>query len=59
MKRLYTLKAEAALNAIQSKYPQVFKTNDRLLLKPDSETFQVGVGPRDFMIFIKSKVLLF
>ena len=44
---------EAALNAIQRKYPQVYKTNDRLLLKPET----IGVGLRDFMISIKSKML--
>jgi len=46
---------EAALNAIQRRYPQVYKTNDRLLLKPET----IGVGLRDFMISIKSKVSLF
>ena len=46
---------EAALNAIQRRYPQVYKTNDRLLLKPET----IGVGLRDFMIAIKSKVSLF
>ena len=45
---------EAALNAIQRRYPQVYKTNDRLLLKPET----IGVGLRDFMIAIKSKVSL-
>ena len=45
---------EAALNAIQRRYPQVYKTNDRLLLKPET----IGVGLRDFMISIKSKVPL-
>ena len=42
---------EAALNAIQRRYPQVYKTDDRLLLKPET----IGVGLRDFMISIKSK----
>lgn len=46
---------EAALNAIQRRYPQVYKTDDRLLLKPET----IGVGLRDFMISIKSKVSLF
>jgi ATPase family AAA domain-containing protein 2 len=44
---------EAALNAIQRRYPQVYKTDERLLLKPET----IGVGLRDFMISIKSKVL--
>ena len=46
---------EAALNAIQRKYPQVYKTNDRLLLKPET----IGVGLWDIMISFESKVLLF
>jgi len=46
---------EAALNAIQRRYPQVYKTDDRLLLKPET----IGVGLRDFMISIKSKRSLF
>lgn len=45
---------EAALNAIQRRYPQVYKSNDRLLLKPET----IGVGLRDFMISIKSECLL-
>jgi SpoVK/Ycf46/Vps4 family AAA+-type ATPase len=44
---------EAALNAIQRRYPQVYKSNDRLLLKPET----IGVGLRDFMISIKSEWL--
>ena len=46
---------EAALNAIQRQYPQVYKTTDRLLLKPET----IGVGLRDFMISIKSKETAF
>ena len=46
---------ETALNAIQRRYPQVYKTTDRLLLKPET----IGIGLSDFMISIKSKVLLF
>lgn len=42
---------EAALNAVQRRYPQIYKSNDRLLLKP--ETIEVGL--RDFMISIKSE----
>ena len=41
---------EAALNAIQRRYPQVYKSDDRLLLKPET----IGIGLRDFMISIKS-----
>ncbi|ESK87512.1 aaa family atpase [Moniliophthora roreri MCA 2997] len=49
---LRALCTEAALNAVQRKYPQIYKSNDRLLLKPDS----VQVGLRDFMISIKKIV---
>lgn len=41
---------EAALNAIQRRYPQIYKSKDRLLLKPET----IDVGLRDFMISIKS-----
>jgi len=41
---------EAALNAVQRRYPQIYKSADRLLLKPES----IEVGLRDFMISIKS-----
>ncbi|KAL0063917.1 TAT-binding protein-like protein 7, AAA ATPase [Marasmius tenuissimus] len=49
---LRALCTEAALNAVQRKYPQIYKSNDRLLLQPDS----VKVGLRDFMISIKKIV---
>ena len=44
---------EAALNAVQRRYPQIYKSNDRLLLKP--ETIEVEL--RDFMISVKSLLL--
>lgn len=43
------------MNAIQRRYPQVYKSNDRLLLKPET----IGIGLRDFMISIKSNYFLF
>lgn len=43
---------EAALNAIQRRYPQVYKTNDRLLLDPTS----IHVQARDFMASVKSEL---
>ncbi|KAL1747783.1 hypothetical protein HDZ31DRAFT_31149 [Schizophyllum fasciatum] len=49
---LRALCTEAALNAIQRKYPQIYKTKDRLLLKPD----EIRVGLRDFMLSIKKIV---
>jgi ATPase family AAA domain-containing protein 2 len=48
---LQALCTEAALNAVQRRYPQIYKSNDRLLLKPES----IEVGLRDFMISIKSQ----
>ncbi|KAJ7667104.1 hypothetical protein B0H17DRAFT_1089305 [Mycena rosella] len=49
---LRALCTEAALNAVQRRYPQIYKTSERLLLKP--ETIEVGL--RDFMISIKKLV---
>jgi SpoVK/Ycf46/Vps4 family AAA+-type ATPase len=40
------------LNAVQRRYPQIYKSNDRLLLKPES----IEVELRDFMISVKSGV---
>ncbi|KAI0368432.1 AAA-domain-containing protein [Pilatotrama ljubarskyi] len=49
---LRALCTEAALNAVQRRYPQIYKSNERLLLKP--ETIEVEL--RDFMISIKKLV---
>ncbi|KAH7881853.1 AAA-domain-containing protein [Phlebopus sp. FC_14] len=49
---LRALCTEAALNAIQRRYPQVYQSNDRLLLKPET----IGVTFRDFMISVKKLV---
>ncbi|KAF8505437.1 AAA-domain-containing protein [Russula emetica] len=49
---LRALCTEAALNAVQRRYPQIYKSNDRLLLKP--ETIEVEL--RDFMISVKKLV---
>ncbi|KDN52879.1 AAA-domain-containing protein [Tilletiaria anomala UBC 951] len=43
---------EAALNAIQRRYPQIYQTTDRLLLKPESVT----VEAKDFMMSINKIV---
>ncbi|GAA5866873.1 hypothetical protein JCM3774_004585 [Rhodotorula dairenensis] len=43
---LRALCTEAALNAVQRTYPQIYKTNDRLLIKPE----QISVTARDFVI---------
>lgn len=50
MSLLQALCTEAALNAVQRRYPQIYKSNERLLLNPES----IEVGLRDFMISIKS-----
>ena len=47
---LQALCTEAALNAVQRRYPQIYKSTDRLLLKPET----INVELRDFMISIKS-----
>ncbi|WVR03216.1 hypothetical protein IAU60_000207 [Kwoniella sp. DSM 27419] len=49
---LRALCTEAALNAIQRRYPQIYKTADRLLL----ETGSIHVSAKDFMISIKKIV---
>ncbi|KAK7691101.1 hypothetical protein QCA50_006204 [Cerrena zonata] len=49
---LRALCTEAALNAIQRRYPQIYRSNDRLLLDPDS----IQVQLRDFMVSIKKLV---
>ncbi|TFY77944.1 hypothetical protein EWM64_g6069 [Hericium alpestre] len=49
---LRALCTEAALNAVQRRYPQIYKSNDRLLLKPET----IDVELRDFMISVKKLV---
>lgn len=49
---LRALCTEAALNAIQRRYPQIYQSSDRLLLNPET----IGVTFRDFMISIKKLV---
>ncbi|GBE79053.1 Uncharacterized AAA domain-containing protein [Sparassis crispa] len=49
---LRALCTEAALNAVQRRYPQIYKSNDRLLLQPES----IDVELRDFMIAIKKLI---
>lgn len=46
---LRALCTEAALNAVQRRYPQIYKSTERLLLKPET----INVQLRDFMISIK------
>ena len=42
---------EAALNAIQRRYPQIYQSTDRLLLDHGS----ISVGAKDFMMSVKSE----
>ncbi|GAA5972277.1 hypothetical protein JCM11641_002388 [Rhodosporidiobolus odoratus] len=49
---LRALCTEAALNAVQRTYPQIYKTNDRLLIKPE----QIGVTARDFVLSQKNLI---
>jgi SpoVK/Ycf46/Vps4 family AAA+-type ATPase len=43
---------EAALNAVQRKYPQIYKSTQKLLIDPK----KIEVTPKDFMISIKKIV---
>ena len=47
--RAQALCTEAALNAVQRRYPQIYKSSDRLLIQPES----IDVKARDFVIATK------
>ncbi|GAA6046605.1 hypothetical protein JCM3770_006234 [Rhodotorula araucariae] len=49
---LRALCTEAALNAVQRTYPQIYKTNDRLVIKPETIT----VTARDFIVSQKNLI---
>ncbi|WEW58505.1 TAT-binding protein-like protein 7, AAA ATPase [Emydomyces testavorans] len=49
---LRALCTEAALNAVQRIYPQIYQTKDRLLIDPT----KIYVTPKDFMISLKKIV---
>lgn len=49
---LRALCTEAALNAVQRRYPQIYQSNEKLLIKPETIT----VAAKDFMISIKKIV---
>ena len=49
---LRALCTEAALNAIQRRYPQIYSTTDRLLLDPES----IQVDAKDFMMSVNKIV---
>lgn len=49
---LRALCTEAALNAVQRRYPQIYSSNEKLLIDPKS----IQVAPKDFMISVKKMV---
>jgi SpoVK/Ycf46/Vps4 family AAA+-type ATPase len=49
---LRALCTEAALNAVQRRYPQIYKSNEKLLIDPKT----IEVTPKDFMISVKKMV---
>jgi ATPase family AAA domain-containing protein 2 len=49
---LRALCTEAALNAVQRRYPQIYKANEKLLIDPAT----IEVTPKDFMISIKKMI---
>lgn len=49
---LRALCTEAALNAVQRHYPQIYSADDKLLIDPK----KIQVTPRDFMISVKKMV---
>ncbi|KAJ1308298.1 hypothetical protein OPQ81_004012 [Rhizoctonia solani] len=49
---LRALCTEAALNAVQRRYPQIYKSNERLLVDPKT----IQVQPRDFMVSVKKLI---
>ncbi|EJT48969.1 TAT-binding protein [Trichosporon asahii var. asahii CBS 2479] len=51
---LRALCTEAALNAIQRRYPQIYKSTDRLQVQPGS----VRVQPKDFMLAVNTAAQL-
>lgn len=49
---LRALCTEAALNAVQRRYPQIYTSNEKLQIKPET----INVTAKDFMISIKKMV---
>ena len=49
---LRALCTEAALNAVQRVYPQIYKSNEKLQIKPES----IKITAKDFMISVKKMV---
>ncbi|KAJ5180420.1 AAA-domain-containing protein [Penicillium capsulatum] len=49
---LRALCTEAALNAVQRKYPQIYKSDQKLVIDPK----KIDVTPKDFMLAVKKMV---
>ena len=49
---LRALCTEAALNAVQRRYPQIYKSNEKLQIKPET----ININAKDFMISVKKMV---
>ena len=49
---LRALCTEAALNAVQRRYPQIYRSNEKLLIKPET----IKITAKDFMISIKKMI---
>lgn len=49
---LRALCTEAALNAVQRRYPQIYKSNEKLQIRPET----INVTAKDFMISVKNMV---
>ncbi|PYI19175.1 AAA-domain-containing protein [Aspergillus violaceofuscus CBS 115571] len=49
---LRALCTEAALNAVQRRYPQIYKSNQKLVIDPKT----IDVTPKDFMLAIKKMI---
>ena len=49
---LRSLCTEAALNAVQRRYPQIYKSNEKLQIRPET----INVTAKDFMISVKRMV---
>lgn len=49
---LRALCTEAALNAVQRRYPQIYKSNQKLIIHPET----INVTAKDFMISVKKMV---
>ena len=49
---LRALCTEAALNAVQRRYPQIYKSNEKLQIQPET----INVTAKDFMISVKKMV---